>query len=97
MADLKTAWQVSMWVARRNHRANSLIATLPAWAADTSYTTGEIVQSYGSAYQCVHSGTSGSIAPGGTSGLISDGGVDWLFIMPKTLVFLLASAGQNLR
>ncbi len=86
--------QATLWTHRRNHRANSLIATLAAWATDTSYDTGALVQSKGSAFQAAHSGTSGATAPAGTSNA-NDGAIEWIFVNPKSLVFLLAST-QNI-
>lgn len=97
MADFNAAaMQASLWTQRRNHKANRLIATLVPWSAGAPFNTGDLVQSNGAAYQCVHGGTSGTVAPGGSdAALQSDGNLDWLFVMPKTLIFLLASAGQN--
>jgi hypothetical protein len=71
----------------------------PAWANNTSYTTGQVVVTQGYAIQCKEAGRTGSSAPTLRNyGLpFTDGTVTWLLLAPASYCGLLLSGacGEN--
>jgi hypothetical protein len=77
--------QAGMFWARRNTRARAAVQALTPWSSGLTITAGEYVQSFGSAYIAITSGTTGSTAPSGTTGNINDGGITWQFVVAQSL------------
>ena len=82
-----TTGQAALYYARRRRQANIVFQSLTAWRAGLGVTSGQFVSSGGTAWQCTHTGTTGSVAPvlggatggtGGTRGDINDGNITWV-------------------
>ena len=79
--------QGALYRQRRNHRANSVVATLTAWSHSLVVSAGQYVQNDGNAYVALTSGTTGATAPTGvTTGVLNDGAVHWQFVNNKTFL-----------
>lgn len=56
--------------------------TINGWVTATAYNKWDVVQSAGSMWMAMTSGTSGATAPTGTSAAVWDGAVMWTYIQP---------------
>jgi hypothetical protein len=77
--------QAALYYLRRNRRGRVAVQALTPLESGVSKSSGAYVQSFGSAFVAITSGTTGATAPRGTGSTVNDGGVMWQYVFPASL------------